>query len=203
MTTSQDKTFFQSVIKLMDSMTAAGNYDSMINILALLCLFSIMNNNSNANVNAGAAASSNGQNAANPIQRLLGELTKGDGGGIGGALGALGAPDMLMSLMPLLNNPQVKSKLNPTNIASVLGMLNNLGGIGANSAPPASNPAAPPKEPAAAPATEDKETGNNSPAAAAPVIQTQPENKKKSPEQSEPTQPPGKPERFLKWKTNF
>jgi len=40
-----------------------------------------------------------------------------------------------MSLLPLLNNPQVKSKLNPANISSILGMLGNFGGGGTNEKP--------------------------------------------------------------------
>jgi hypothetical protein len=32
-----------------------------------------------------------------------------------------------MSLLPLLNSPQVKSKINPSNIGTLLGLLNGLG----------------------------------------------------------------------------
>jgi hypothetical protein len=115
-----DKTLFQSVIKMIDSLSTTGNYDTIINVLSLLCLLSILNKNTDQISNA-LPTSTISQND-NPIQKILGELTKGGGGG-------LGSPDMLMTLLPLLNNPQIKSKLNPTNIASVMGMINNLGNI--------------------------------------------------------------------------
>lgn len=57
--------------------------------------------------------------------------------------------DMLATLLPLLNNPQVKSKLTPSNISMIMGLLNNWGNPGVekpnkaltsqNDAPPATS----------------------------------------------------------------
>lgn len=134
MTTTSDKTFLQSVIRMMDTLAASGNYDTIGHLLSLLCLFSILNQG--GATSAAAPVQQSQQSGVNPLQKLLGDLTggalaapSGAGSPLGGLLGALGSPDMLMSLLPLLNNPQLKAKLNPANIASVMGMLNNLGGM--------------------------------------------------------------------------
>lgn len=135
MTVTSDKTLFQSVIKMMDSLSASGNYDTIVHILSLLCLFSVLNQTPMQNT---LPAANEGPAPDNPLQKLLGSLMKTDGnnasaGGnpLSSALGAaLGSPDLLSSLLPLLSNPQIKSKINPANIASVMGMINNLGGLG-------------------------------------------------------------------------
>lgn len=230
MTTSSDKTLFQSVIKVVDSLSATGNYDTIIHILSLLCLFSILNKNTELPA-ASAAVPAPIQGGGNPLQKILGELTKGDGasplggalsgalgGPLGGALGAaLGSPDMLMSLLPLLNNPQIKSKLNPANIASVMGMLHNIGG----GAAPAEKQDAPkakteknenpekktphPEPPAPAPAepaiAEPPEPTQPSPVELKEVNITKEENEPEKTAEKEPEKKPGS--RFLNWKTNF
>lgn len=135
MTVTSDQNLFQSVIKMIDSLSTTGNYDTIIHILSLLCLFSVLNQ---APAQATPLISTNNQASGNPLQKLLGDLMKPPDGNnsnnsnpLGGALGAaLSSPDLLSSLLPLLNNPQIKSKINPANIASVMGMLNNLGGMG-------------------------------------------------------------------------
>lgn len=202
MTTTSDRTSFQSIIKMLDSLSATGNYDTMINVLALLCLFSILNKNTTPQVTAvpaGAPAAAGG----NPLQKILGELTKGDGGGLGGSLGgalgaALGSPDMLMSLLPLLNNPQIKSKINPANIASVMGMINNLGGTGNN------EKVDPPK---AKPEKSEKKTSIPEPSVSPPIEQTiaTPSETLAAKVSETPAEEQGKKvsSRFLNWKTNF
>lgn len=205
MTTTSDRTSFQSIIKMLDSLSSTGNYDTMINVLALLCLFSILNKGTVSQASAGsigapAAAGAGG----NPLQKILGELTKGDGGGLGGGLGgalgaALGSPDMLMSLLPLLNNPQIKSKINPANIASVMGMINNLGGAGNNEKP----------EPAKAkPEKPEKKATVLEPTVAPPIEQTlktaaEPLVAKSIEAPSPEEQVKKVSNRFLNWKTNF
>lgn len=203
MTTTSDRTSFQSIIKMLDSLSATGNYDTMINVLALLCLFSILNKNTVSQI-ASAPASAPAAAGSNPLQKILGELTKGDGGGLGGSLGgalgaALGSPDMLMSLLPLLNNPQIKSKINPSNIASVMGMINNLGGIGNNEKP---------EPPKIKPEKPEKKAAVSEPPTAPPIEQplaTASETLATKISEPPPPDEQGKKtsNRFLNWKTNF
>lgn len=180
-----DKTLFQSVIKMIDSLSTTGNYDTIINVLSLLCLLSILNKNTGQAVPASLPSTIN-QND-NPLQKILGELTKGGGG--------LGSPDMLMTLLPLLNNPQIKSKLNPTNIASVMGMINNLGGINTNNTKadtPKNKPEKeepPPDLPQVAPLEEN--------------IKLEDEPKSPPPELTNEDSEKKSTNRFLNWKTNF
>jgi hypothetical protein len=121
-------TLLQSITHMIDSAANEGTgYDTLIHILSLLCILHILNRTQPSTAapvtqNPPAAAPAPA-NPTNPLHKLLGELTKGGGDGGGGP-----SPDMLMSLLPLLNSPQVKSKLNPANISSILGLLGNLGG---------------------------------------------------------------------------
>lgn len=120
-------TLLQSITHMIDSAANEGTgYDTLIHILSLLCILHILNRtqpSTAAPVIQNSPATSPTPTPTNPLHKLLGELTKGGGDGGGGP-----SPDMLMSLLPLLNNPQIKSKLNPANISSMLGMLGNLGG---------------------------------------------------------------------------
>jgi len=181
-----DKTLFQSVIKMIDSLSTTGNYDTIINVLSLLCLLSILNKNTEQ-VAISSTPSIISQND-NPIQKILGELTKGGGG--------LGSPDMLMTLLPLLNNPQIKSKLNPTNIASVMGMINNLGGINTtNTAKVDTSKNSP-----------EKEEASPDPLPVSPPaekIKIEDESKSPSPELTNEDSEKRSTNRFLNWKTNF
>lgn len=111
-----DKTLLQSIIRMLDTTSSEGSYDTLINVLSLLCIITILNKNQTP------AAQSVSTATGSPIQKLLGELTKGDSGGNGGP-----SMDTLMSLLPLLNSPQLKSKLNPANMSSILGLINSLG----------------------------------------------------------------------------
>jgi hypothetical protein len=184
-----DKTLFQSVIKMIDSLSTTGNYDTIINVLSLLCLLSILNKNTDQVSNA-LPISTISQND-NPIQKILGELTKGGGGG-------LGSPDMLMTLLPLLNNPQIKSKLNPTNIASVMGMINNLGGI---NTPTASTTKV--ETPKNKPEKEEPSPDLPPISPAIEKIKTEDESKLPSPELANEESEKKSTNRFLNWKTNF
>lgn len=213
MTISSDKNSFQSIMRMVDSLSSTGNYDTIINILSLMCLFSVLNRNTGTQ-SAGAPVEAASGGGTNPLQKILGELTKGDGAGalggalggpLGGALGAaLGSPDMLMSLLPLLNNPQIKSKLNPANIASVMGMLNNLGGSGGEKTDAQKGKVEKFEK-------QEKKTPNPETPDIAPIEQPTPpppeslipklvEVKNDIPEK-EPEKKPGS--RFLNWKTNF
>lgn len=120
---TSDKTLINSVIRMLDTLTNDNShYDTIIQVLALLCILSIVNRPQQHKAIAAPAASA----ADNPIQKILGQLTKGEDAN---------APEMLMSLLPLLNNPQLKSKINPANISSILGLINNLGGTTEKTSP--------------------------------------------------------------------
>ena len=129
---SPNRSLLQTVTHMIDTIANEGTgYDTLINVLSLLCLLQVLNRTQPSAAmpmphHAPPAASTN------PLQKILGELTKStDGSGGGGGP----SPDMLMTLLPLLNNPQVKSKLNPANISSILGLMGNLGGGGNNDKP--------------------------------------------------------------------
>lgn len=111
-----------TVLRMLDSLSSNGSasYDSIINILSLLCIASILTRNQSS-ATSQALAPAPAAAPVNPLHKLLGDLAKGDGGP---------SPDMLMSLLPLLNNPQLKSKINPSTISTVLGIVNSLGGSG-------------------------------------------------------------------------
>lgn len=116
-----------SITRMLEtSLNAGGGFDNIITVLSLLCLFSIMTRNQ------AHREPQQTQSAAttNPLHKLLGDLTKGGGDSSGFS------PESLMSLLPLLNSPQLKSKLNPSTMGTVLGLLNNLGGLGGGSPPP-------------------------------------------------------------------
>ena len=120
---SPNNSLLQTVTNMIGNIASEGNgYDTLINILSLLCLLLILNR-THPSMAAPLSQSTSPTASTNPLQKILGELTKSTDGSGGGP-----SPDMLMSLLPLLNNPQVKSKLNPANISSILGMLSNFGG---------------------------------------------------------------------------
>lgn len=123
------RTLLQSITLMIDNIANEGSgYDTLVNILSLLCILHILNRTQPLTVTPATQNSPvTGTNTGNPLQKLLGELTKGGGEGGGPS------PDMLATLLPLLNNPQIKSKLNPANISSMLSVLGNLGGGGSGS----------------------------------------------------------------------
>lgn len=221
--TTFDKSLFQSVVNMVDHLAANGNYEMLENLLSLLCLFSILNRNQSQQTSPAAAPA----NAGSPLQKLLGELTKGgDGGGLGGLGslggllgGALGSPDMISTLLPLLNSPQLKSKLNPGNLSSIMGIINNLsGGLNNHEKPdqnkpkpdktiPNKNPETSMPEPISTkgPPAEPEPAPEVNSASKPPV----PEPKLVSPVETlakEPVPPDNEKKshsRFLNWKTNF
>lgn len=108
-----------TITRLLDTSINAGvGLDNIITVLSLLCLFSIMSRNHAAKEAAQVQTAA----STNPLHKLLGDLVKGNDGGGGFS------PETLTALLPLLNNPQLKSKLNPSTIGTVMGLINNLGG---------------------------------------------------------------------------
>lgn len=190
-------TLLSSITRLLDSNISAGSgLDSLITVLSLLCLISIVSRNQTVSQPSQLQSASNN---SNPLHKLLGDLTKGgsnDGGGL--------SSDSLMSLLPLLNSPQLKSKLNPSTIGSVLGLLNNMGGLGSNSLQDkskseikAENKAEEPKsskepEPPVQPAATVQQT--------VPIARQNPSSQ----DNETPEEPEGKNYgRYLNWKNNF
>lgn len=216
MTTTTDKTTLQSIIRLVENLSSTSNYDTIISILSLLCLFSILNHTTPQQSNL-SMPSMNQQSTVNPLQKLLGDLLGGnktDGnaglggalsalGGLGGGLGGLGnlsgllsSPDLLMSLLPLLNNSQLKSKINPSSIASVMSMINNLSNNQTEKTEPIKN-----KQEAPAKTVEVTETPppneEELQATPTPEAETSAKNIVLQGNEKKP------PSRFLNWKTNF
>lgn len=190
---SPNKSLLQTIINMIDTITHEGNgYDTLINILSLLCLLSILNRLQPPTLAPISQPSQPTATSTNPLQKIIGDLTKNmDGGGGGGGGGP--SPDMLMSLLPLLNNPQIKSKLNPANISNILGLMGNLGGGSSTDKPE-------PPKPEKSEKNEKKEK-KEPPAAAVTSSLT---------EQSIPASSPDSTDldkkdlgRSLNWKTNF
>lgn len=105
---------WNSVARIIEKLITDGaSYDTIINILTMFCLISVLQRSTQQATVAAAPSASGG------LGKLLGDLSKGEGGP---------SPETLMSLLPLLNSPQIKSKMNPTTIATILGLLNSMGG---------------------------------------------------------------------------
>lgn len=174
-----DKSLLQVVSRVIETLTTdSRSYDTLISVLSLICLVSILNRNQSQSSQTTAPMT------GNPLQKILGELTKGDGGG-----GP--SPDMLMSLLPLINSPQLKSKLNPSNIATIMSLVNSLGGSGTDK-----SESIKPEKASQKPETRPSETP-----AAAVTASADINNEKQNPELED-----GDKKglgRYLNWKTNF
>lgn len=181
-----------SITRMLDTSLATGaGLDNIITIVSLLCLFSIVNRNQAIREPQQTKTTAN----TNPIHKLLGDLTKGgDGSGL--------SPDTLMSLLPLLNNPQLKSKLNPGTIGTVMGLINNLGGLGGGSPPSEKGQAESKTESTTKPSKQPTESET---APTSNVVQQPPPREQISPQTNDDT---GETEeksygRYLNWKNNF
>ena len=172
-----DKPLLQTILSLLDVLSSHKTEgQSWIHLLSLLCIFTILNQPS--------ANTSPSPQGANPLQKLLGDLTKGStqNGGIGGA-------DTLLSLLPLLNNPQIKSKLNPTNIAAMMNVVQNLAGGAAP--PPTKNTVS----------SSDMQTTPTVPSPSQPPPAPPPPSP--DPSQPLPKPMPAPTNRYLDWKSSF
>ena len=181
---TSDKTLMQTATRMLDAALNDGaGYDNIINLLALLCMLSILNRNQPIQQTIPSVP-------ANPLQKLLGELSKGEGGP---------SPDALMSLLPLLNNPQIKSKLNPSTMGAIFSLLNNMGNSGekTDSKEKADNKHE--KQEKAQSKPEQAETKNDLPAAAIAQPETQSENPDDTALEAEKRQYG----RYLNWKSSF
>ncbi len=190
---SGSSSLLSSITRMLDtSFNAGAGLDNIITVLSLLCLFSIMNRNNATKAPAQAQPAT----SSNPLHKLLGDLTKGgDGGGF--------SPDTLMALLPLLNNPQLKSKLNPNTIGTVMGLINNLGGLGGSSAPAEKPKSETKTEP---PTDTPKQSQETEPIPRATNVAQQVQTNNSS--QPQPNEDMEETEnknygRYLNWKNNF
>jgi len=191
---TSDRSLLQSVTRILDTLTAnSTNYDTAINLLSLLCLIAILNRSQGAG--SAATGSLPAASGENPLQKLLGELTKGDGSGP--------SPDLLMSLLPLLNNPQLKAKLGGGNMSAILGLINNLGGSHTDKLQDSSHDKHEKKEPPETKSFVAKEVAaaisQEQPATPSPHPVPLPVVEKQPGEEGE-KRPAG---RYLNWKSNF
>ncbi len=176
----------QTITNVINSLASNGSDpDTIISVLSLACLFFILNRGQTLAANTSSSPPAN-EVAGGGIQKILGELTKNASGG------GQPAPDALASLLPLLNSPQLKSKLTPGNIAAILGLVNSLGGMNSNNEKKAG-----------------KEAENNIPAAGADILSNQAATTTADFSQSLPVNP-SNPEndsrplgKSLNWKSNF
>lgn len=168
-----DKSLLQTILTLLDVLSShKSEGKSWIHLLSLLCIFAILHQENTASPCPQSSS-------ANPLQSLLGDVLKGTS-----TTKSSDSPaaNTLLSLLPLLNSPQIKSKLNPANIAAVMNVMQNLTATPNNEKPPKST------SPSTSPSTQP------SPTAAA----TPPPNESASPKSA-----PSSPERYLDWKNSF
>ncbi len=184
-----DKSLLQTILSLLDVLSSHKTEgQSWIHLLSLLCIFTILNQPP-ANTTSSAQP-------ANPLQKLLGDLTKGtsQGGGLGGA-------DTLLSLLPLLNSPQIKSKLNPNSIAA---MMNVVQGLTGGTAPTPAKTAPPSSEPQPTAATATPPVPQPAPSIPSPLeTPTAPSLSPTTPPQQMPKPNPAPTNRYLDWKNSF
>lgn len=173
-----------AVTRMVEAAVNEGSYETLIHVLSLICLVSILGH---GQMRAAQTAPAGG---ASPLQKILGDLTKGEGG--------LG-PDALVSLLPLLNSPQLKNKLNPATIATLMGLLGNMGG---DKAEPAKAEKAEKTADKAEPPKADKPADRVIPPTAATV--TSPDLLAENPPAADPADPDRKGlGKYLNWKGNF
>lgn len=177
-----DRSLIQTILSLLDVLSSHKTEGrSWIHLLSLLCIFTIVSQENNPPQSQSSAP-------VNPLQNLLGDLLKGTAN----HKASDNAPaNTLMSLLPLLNSPQLKSKLTPSNIATVMNVMQNL------TTTPASSDEKTTKSPPPSP-PQTTSTATVPPLEAPSASQTAP------PPLSTPgktTTPTG--ERYLDWKNSF
>ena len=184
-----DKSLLQTILTLLDVLSSHKTEgQSWIHLLSLLCIFTILNQ---PPTNTSSSAQ-----PANPLQKLLGDLAKGTSQG-----GGLGSADTLLSLLPLLNSPQTKSKLNPNSIAAMMNVVQSLTGgaapTPAKTAPPSSE--SHPASATAAPSPPQPAPSIPSPLEPTPTPPLSPTTPQ--PQLSKPD--PAPTNRYLDWKNSF
>ena len=175
-----------SILQMIQAaLTGSMTFNNLTHILSLLCLLSILQRMPQEEappIPPPQNAQGVSGNTSDALQRMLGQLTKSDGG----------SGDALMNLLPLLNSPQLKSKMTPTNIATILGLINTMGVISDNKPEKDEKEKEGKKDSPAATVTTDL------PPAVEPAVVTFTEQQAPSFEPLIPEKP-----RCLEWKTNF
>lgn len=176
-----DRSLIQTILSLLDVLSSHKTEGrSWIHLLSLLCIFTIVSQENNPPQSQSSAS-------VNPLQNLLGDLLKGTAT----HKSSDNAPaNTLMSLLPLLNSPQLKSKLTPSNIATVMNVMQNL---------------------TTAPASSDEKTTKSPPPSSPQTTSTSPVPPLEAPSASQTAPPPSTPaktatptgERYLDWKNSF
>lgn len=167
------------------ALTGSIPFDSLIRLLSLMCLLSIVQQMPPQSAAPPAPSSAAaGTQGGDTLQKLIGQLAKTDTSGTG---------DTLTGLLPLLNNPQLKSKMTPANMATILSLLSTMNAVGGDKSDKSD------KE------KEKSSVGKESPAATVTeelpaVHSTSVEDLGEHADHQPPFQ---EKQRYLEWKTNF
>ncbi len=108
-----------SILQMIQAaLTGSMTFDTFNNILALLCLISILQRmpQATSTLHPDPQPVSNSSGSGDALQKMLAQLAKSDSGG----------NDGITSLLPLLNSPQLKSKMTPANMATIMGLLSTM-----------------------------------------------------------------------------
>lgn len=181
---TESQSFLPIIAHLLESAVADGKgYEPIIDLLSLLCLMTIVSRSHKQeermpNFSAAPSSATPPSTAGNSLQDTLANLLK-----TAPASGNSGpGPETLMTLLPLLNNPQIKAKMTPANMAAIMGLLNHMGTGSSDNKKSEPTTPSPPPESAAPPAAT---TNQNTLPAEPPLEQDPPSS------------------RYLNWKTNF
>ena len=167
------------------ALTGSIPFDSLIRLLSLMCLLSIVQQMPSQSAAPPAPSSTAaGTQGGDTLQKLISQLAKTDTSGTG---------DTLTGLLPLLNNPQVKSKLTPANMATILGLLSTMNAVSGDKSDKGD------KE------KEKSSVSKESPAATVteelPTVHTI--SAQELGEHADHPPPFQEKQRYLEWKTNF
>ncbi|MBU2701562.1 hypothetical protein Ga0466249_002678 [Sporomusaceae bacterium BoRhaA] len=184
---TESQSFLPIIAHLLEAAVADGKgYEPIIDLLSLLCLMTIVSRSHkqeertpNFSAAPSPSVSAPPSAAGNSLQDTLANLLK-TASSSGGNSGP--GPETLMTLLPLLNNPQIKAKMTPANMAAIMGLLNHMGAGSSDNKKAESTAPSPPPESAAPPAAT---TNQNTLPAEPPLEQDPPSS------------------RYLNWKTNF
>lgn len=159
---TESQSFLPIIARLLESAVTDGKgYEPIIDLLSLLCLTTIVSHSHRQeertpNFSAAPAPSTPSASAGNSLQDTLANLLKA--APASGSSGPGPGPETLMTLLPLLNNPQIKAKMTPANMAAIMGLLNHMGAGSSDSKKADTTASAPPPESPAPPAATDRKS---------------------------------------------
>ena len=172
-----------SILQLLQAALTGGmTFDTLNHMLALLSLLSILQRMPQPQPHSPPAqpTATGSANTGDSLQKLLGQLTKSEGG----------SNDTLIQLLPLLNSPQLKSKMTPANMATIVGLLNTMGSG---------------SEGKSEKSEKEKDSKKDSPAATVTACNANDVEEKSADAENDLVQNQGseKEHQRLEWKTNF